>query len=579
MKYIDFRKSESAKLIVIMVLCFLIHIAVINQFVGWFSTDTDGYWLHAATFTGHDWSGVAQNLNNFYSWGYSLLLTIPFLVSSDIYVMYKIAVVINVILCCLIIPLAYILGRKIAPDMNRNALLLCAAAVSLYSTYILESAVSLAETLIYFLVFLILWLLFRYLETDRAVWGILSGFAVGYLYIVHNRCVGIVAAYVIIAVLLSLKMRSLKRLLIMILPLAAMLLLNYGVNQWLEAVENTAGVYTRNTYGHMSNKVTNGATLYMVISMAVSALGSCWYMLAGTFLTAGMGLIAIGKQHIFQNKRLTRKKLFYIYSVLSWLFMLAVSVLATYRRFPLETGRTDIYYYGRYMEATIGFFIFMGLIYLWGHRNLIRKTKEAVLCFLVTVFLSLIVYYMTNSYVGTSENYFSVTAILMTFFYPAAEVSVKSTTIVALVSSALIFYLFLWGRKSFRYLSVLLLCAMFVFVGYNASYSVANIYIDEASVTNRPTANADFNDICAYVEENEIDALYVLSSTATEAFSWQMVLNTATVTGLLEESQLTEVEDGGIVLVKKAEQPDMSALQVIYENETYYICLFCQSPE
>ncbi len=190
MKIILFLKKEKVKLLIAMILCFIFHMAVMNQFVVWMSTDMYGYWLHAATFTGHDWSGVAQNLSYFYSWGYSLLLTIPFLLSSDIYTMYKIAVVINVVLCCLIVPLSYSMGKRIAPKMSRNALLLCVLAVSLYSTYILESAVSLSETLIYFLSFLILWLLWRYLDTRQMVWGILSGLAVGYIYTVHNRCIG-----------------------------------------------------------------------------------------------------------------------------------------------------------------------------------------------------------------------------------------------------------------------------------------------------------------------------------------------------------------------------------------------------
>ena len=61
---------------------FFIHIAVINHFVGWICTDTAGYWLHAATFTGYDWSEVAKTTSMYYSWGYSLWLMIPFLIAS-----------------------------------------------------------------------------------------------------------------------------------------------------------------------------------------------------------------------------------------------------------------------------------------------------------------------------------------------------------------------------------------------------------------------------------------------------------------------------------------------------------------
>ncbi|MCC8029698.1 MAG: hypothetical protein LIO75_07900, partial [Lachnospiraceae bacterium] len=537
----------------------------------------DGERLHAASLTCHDWSGVAQNLSWFYSWGYSLLLTIPFLISDNIYTMYKIAVIINVVLCSLIVPLSYSMGKRIAPNMSRNALLFISLIVSLYSTYILESAVSLAETLIYFLAFLILWLLWRYMETRQWIWGILCGLAVGYIYTVHNRCIGFVIAYAVIAAVLLVREKDLKQLLIMILPLAGMLLLKYGVTQWLDAAESTVGVYTQNTYGTMTQKVTTGLTLYSLISAVCSALGSCWYMLAGTFLTAGLGILAILKGGIFRKDVPDRQRIFYIYAVVSWLFMLAVSVAGTYRKAPLTEGRTDIYYYGRYMEAAIGFFIFMGLIWLWRKGDLREKLREIAGCFLVFLCLSLLVYYVTASYTDTGDNLFSVVAILFPFFYPTLTISVKASSIMAAAVSALILYLFLLERKRYRYLGAVVLCGTFLFVGYSATYSVAKSYIDQASVTNRPTANADFNDVCAWLEASGTESFYVLSSEATEAFSFQMVLNKKTVVSLTDAEQLAFAEAGEYVLLKKTELPDMSGLEVLYENESFYVCTSAES--
>ncbi len=380
-------------------------------------------------------------------------------------------------------------------------------------------------------------------------------------------------AYVVIAAILFIREKNIKQLLVMLLPLLGMVLLKYGVTQWLEVQENTGGVYTKNTYSSMSSKVTSGLTLYSLISAVCSALGSCWYMLAGTFMTAGLGILTTLKTHIFQDKKMNREKIFYLYALISWLFMLAVSVLATYRKVPATEGRTDLYYHGRYMEAAFGFFILMGLIWLWQKKEWKEKLREIVLCVLVFLCLSLLIHYVTTSYVDTGNNYFSVVAILLPVFYPTLTISVKASSIAAQAVSSLILSLYQCGRKTYRYFSAIVLCGVFLFTGYNATFSVAKSYIDVASVTNHPTANADFNDICARIRELDTVDFCVLASEATDAFSFQLVMNDMTVTGFTDESETEQMEPEDVIVIEKTDVSDLSGFEVLYENGSFYICL------
>ena len=57
--------------------------------------DEYGYWTHAALFSGHDWSDVFAGHMNWYSYGYSLILTPLFWISHDLHFMYKTAIVLN----------------------------------------------------------------------------------------------------------------------------------------------------------------------------------------------------------------------------------------------------------------------------------------------------------------------------------------------------------------------------------------------------------------------------------------------------------------------------------------------------
>ena len=129
------KKQEYIGLIIACIFCFLAHAVVINQFNGWFCTDTDGYWLHAATFTGHDWSGVASKVSMYYAWGYSVVLIIPFLFSNDILVMSKMVVLMNSAFCALTIPFLYSIGKKIFKEADKKIIMAGALITSLYSAY------------------------------------------------------------------------------------------------------------------------------------------------------------------------------------------------------------------------------------------------------------------------------------------------------------------------------------------------------------------------------------------------------------------------------------------------------------
>ena len=59
--------------------------------------DEFGYWSHAAHMTGHTWAGVMDGMG-WYSFGYSFWLALTFLVSDHMAVMYRAAILLNVLM-------------------------------------------------------------------------------------------------------------------------------------------------------------------------------------------------------------------------------------------------------------------------------------------------------------------------------------------------------------------------------------------------------------------------------------------------------------------------------------------------
>lgn len=536
-----------------------------NQFSCWFSTDTDGYWLHAASMTGHRWGDVAKDMPFFYSWGYSVLLTIPMMITEDVNFMYSIAIIINVLLCTLIVPIVYYLCTKFAPGIARIRRLLIALIVSCYSSYILNSAVSLAETLIYFLTFLILFLLYKYFDSEKVIWAVLSGCTVGYVYIVHNRCIGLVVAFVVVSIVHLVVKRKFKAFLGFMIPFFCMLVLKNVVTDWLNVVEQTTGIYTVNTYDSVLD--SGQLSFYNIISLIQNVIGELWYTLAGTFVIAGYGIYEIIKRLIEEwgNCKFT---LFYVYAIISWIFMIGVSSLFLLKDEAITFGRIDTIFYGRYMESSIGFLLMMGLIYL---EKKTQNKKEIGLVLIFSVLLTVLVYFFTKEYDTGWNNWFSMVAILFPFSYGNTEISVLNSSIVLLIIGLFVIYLFGMGKNIYKYIAYVVVCVSFLFIGYNATYTVARLYREDATVDHNPTYNDDFVSICDYVSNNNCEEFYVLSTSGYEAFSYQFIMQDKHVISVIDTGNVDLMKMNKDDLVVVLESKDISRYQydMLYDGEKY----------
>ncbi len=546
--------------------CFVIHMLLIKQGVNWYCVDIDGYLCHAATFSGRDWSGVFSHAGRFYSWGYSVLLTIPMILTGNTTVVYYFAIVCNAILCCGILIVCYMLAKQVAPDVNRYLLLLCSTAVSLYSSYIFQGAVMLAEIYLYFFVLLGVFCLLQYIKTDRLVWGILSGFLVGYMYIIHNRAVGIVVAYVIVAVAFGIKSKSWKRTAIMLFPLLLMLLLNHGVVQYLNAHEKNGTSYTMNTYGAYTKKLSKNIHFYTFISIMQCVMGECWYALIGTFGMSGVGVYSIIKRTYYSWKDREDIGIWYAFLIFMILGTLAVSVLGTMPSAPMgETGRYDLYIYGRYWEMVFGVLILFGLLECC--KGIDRC--ELINIILGSLLLCVIVEYMTKAYQGNMNgHWWSIPAVLTTFFYPEREFLILNSSIVGLTLMIWIFYLISKAKKGKFVFAVGIWMFFNIFTGYNAIYNVTDIYRVYGGVLAMPYTCADFNDVCKYLEDNKVDEFAVCADVYDYSVMFQVAFPDKKVIGITPETEWAETE---VYVLSKATWEEERNGNVIYENAEYCV--------
>ncbi len=122
--------------------------------------DEFGYWGNAALFSGYDWYDLLSK-TPYYSFGYSLLLVPILLITKNVQIWYRYAIVINVLFLVISYFLCFYTLRTLFKNLNQKLLLLVSFIVISYTPNIVYAEVAWSETLLVFLIWLISYLIVR----------------------------------------------------------------------------------------------------------------------------------------------------------------------------------------------------------------------------------------------------------------------------------------------------------------------------------------------------------------------------------------------------------------------------------
>lgn len=191
----NWKISKSAVyLLFIILLCFCLCQYGLQRLFGFsLFPDEFGYWAPAAEMLGWDWS-ESVSLGSYYSFGYSLILTPVLYFVKDSITAYRTAVVLNMILMCAGLCLLYSLMRMLFSGIDKERAVLISGIAVLYPPWIFYMQMTMTEALLLFLYILICWLLIRFLENPRALTAVFLVLALVYIYFVHMRSIGLIAA-------------------------------------------------------------------------------------------------------------------------------------------------------------------------------------------------------------------------------------------------------------------------------------------------------------------------------------------------------------------------------------------------
>lgn len=364
--------------------------------------DEFGYWANAAEWLGFDWSEVVS-LQSYYSFGYSILLW-PFLACTrNPMLMYKSAVVLNIIIVYLHAVMLYQVTKELQEKEKQPHWLFCLMAAC-YPSLLFYMQFTLTESLLNFLFIVSIWALVKYSKTLKIGYGILFIVILTYSYFVHMRTVGILIAgilSVIVSVLCGAATKQQRKRLLVVLAIIVvcglvLIFCGNGIKEGLQTnlYQNSDPQYLKvNDYGGQVGKIKALFTIGGMRDFLVSCVGKLFYLGVATFGTFYFGIWYLVKQ--------VRKHPACFYIVMAVIFTFGITAV-----FLMYGGRTDSYLYGRYNEIFVPIVVYFGLYEMTKSRLLGR------LALLITVLHGgmtvLLVHAMAEANPRNYQGYFTV---------------------------------------------------------------------------------------------------------------------------------------------------------------------------
>lgn len=532
--------------------------------------DEFGYWAHAAHMTGHTWAGVMDGMG-WYSFGYSFLLVPAFFLSNYMPVIYKAAVFFNVIMGIGIYGLAYLISRRIFPDMTAFQRGMFAWAASSFSSYIVYSYIAWCETLLTFLIWSVFYLVMSIEEKPTWRKCALLGAALGFAYMVHNRALAFVIAGVLCMIVFAVQKKTgFRDVLAWAAALAVMIILNgilktYFVNliehnDVINAVGVSVKLGSANTMGGQTQKIMGLFSLDGCKRFLLNVMGQIWECLSSTYLLFGCGL-AYAVYQIRQNIKSEKNIGPYLFPVLAMPLSVAMTGIFCYQyKMEAVSGkiRMDPLFYGRYNACFLGIFVLLGIGLLVTKKS--GRWKTYVPVAVVYAGLSVMMYLRLGN---TGDKYLNVvSAVGIHMFHWLGEFDVWKCAFIALFGGAAI--LGLCQVRLRHSLQWYLACMVLIFL-----FATTALYCMRISIRGENDYTMQYAPLYDYLNENtEEGEIVYITAENKPAYDLQSRLVDKPV-AVIQPENLDAAAEGAYVVIRGEELEGDFAVN-------YETCMQCE---
>ena len=345
------RKTEKIVFWICAVILFLY--AVRNVFelsVPYILDDEFGYWSVGAWLAGYDWSGVTKWCG-YYSYGYGFILAVLIKIAGRLSLAYKMTIILNGLLLVGCLWIARKLINELFPEISSWKTIFCAVIVVLVPNNLYHVNIAWTEVLLGFMVWLLLYLLVLYLKSNKSGYLYAMGLAGIYSYMVHNRMLAALLAFMFVAcVFLQTGKITKKQFLGILLEVVAGILLSqvlkaYFYNNVWKASKVAHGNSYTSLLGNLVSGFSNMETLKQLI---INFSGKLLY-----FAVALLNLGWVGIYAWFVSKRKKMTDAFCMQSFV-WIAFGIEILLTVLQMYGNLVQSINPLMYGRYADIFVG---------------------------------------------------------------------------------------------------------------------------------------------------------------------------------------------------------------------------------
>ena len=373
--------------------------------------DEAGYWGHAANMMGLKWKNVEST---WFSYGYSLLLSTLFFFSHNMDVLYRLAIVFNAVLGIAGLFLGIRLLDELEIGCSNTLKVGISFLASFYSAYIFQSQIAWPESFLYTWFLLVMLLGVRFCKKCDKRNSLLFTLSVFFLYVIHNRALAVIVAYLMLLCYMFLQRKvSAQKLTKILFILVALVCINdYMKDHVTLMMFGDQGGFSNNNFASNMNKASVVSSLNGWLRLFLSLLGKLWYLFTATFLLAFSGMIFIVKKYVklLKEHKQDGLKYFYFFAGMCVLGTLAVATISTLPPIIDYTQKTrlDVFFYGRYTDTVSGILIIFGILNLIESVKEIRNFLEYIFVLVVYLFCTCMLYLQIND---VSWYYVNITCV------------------------------------------------------------------------------------------------------------------------------------------------------------------------
>ena len=539
--------------------------------------DEFGYWSNAAAFLGFDWKSTMYRMS-FYSFGYSLFIVPIMAIVDDPANMYRIACILNALfLTCSFLVNAKSLER-ICPDISKSLLYFFVFIASTYSAYMLHSRLAWSEMCVLFFFSLTCNLFLHFSYKASVCKGLALGIASGFLYMTHQRTLGVMAAvFIMVIVMIANRKVHLLHGVAVIVACALCLILQEILKGYIdEYVQNADRFVKGNDFSSVGGVLSGLISLQGIWATFKAFCGQIFYLTASTYIIFLFGVGTIFKEVFAKLKYIKSKDVCLDERLLLYMFILLASIFtvgigAIYAKYPVRMDHTM---YGRYNEMLLLFFVSIGLVGIW--RDF--KPKQLLIylaCYITVAFITKL-----NVVGNDSLSGFNMVTTVGLWPFATNSFHFRDAILVSIIPCGMIMlgYCLKKCGKYIITMAYVVVCAGFFFVGFSA---VNNSVIPAEKNTIYPSTQI----VKAFVDNERLPLYYIVdkgdSSGHVRRGPLQLsVYRTPVVYRSTEDAEYIE---GNNIVVRKAKSEPifsrMAASTLAAQTSWYDVYLHDESGE